>query len=155
MKHNRFPRPAPVTFTGNLLWIWGVISFLLVDPKVRAEIPYYACIVASALLYAVCGIFVLRGADWARILVFVALLPAYVVDAAIGFYIHGPITEDDGMSVAALVLVNFIIFFVIGALLLSVDANYFFVGRSTFFRKRKGGGTRHSYRNARPGSFDY
>lgn len=134
-KPTRFPRPGYVTFLGVLTLILSVLDVALwyiltfnVLPILPVAPWFRIFLLIHAVLFALSGTFMLRGANWARLLYYFASLPAFIVAAvygatlnpiAIGSYIFG--------------------FFVLLACYVGLSqpgANRYFAGRSRFLKGR-------------------
>src|SRR5689334_5034360 len=85
MKKQQFPRPVSVTIISVLLLvmasfgIWLLIDALRGGEGSHSDPALIAYLAISPVIYAGCGIFMLRGANWARVLFFVLVIPALFV----------------------------------------------------------------------------
>jgi len=156
----RFPRPTSITFIGRFLAIWaGVKLFLLLQFLIRFRMDDIFWVVNWALsgiiLCVICGTYILRGDNWARVLYLCVLLPCSVVLPILAFASRVPSRYEDISSAPATVVAESIVYMALWALMVSRDANFFFIGRSTFFKKRKKPENNNPYEKDRAREFDY
>jgi len=107
------------------------------------------------IIFATCGFFMLRGANWARLLLFIAVPVLYII---IGILIYSNVSAFSRIKMASLplfVVFHLATFAVVGAILVSRSANRFFIGRDKIIRKEQS--RRSGSRNDKMGrrSFDY
>ena len=129
MKKHRFPKPISVMVISYLLLFVaavGVVAFinvLLTDSESRKDSAFITYAIVSAVLHATCGIFMLRGANWARIAFFAVVFPIVL---GLGLRARGPAD-----------LPWHLVFILLCLRLLSKPANRFFLGRSTLLERKR------------------
>jgi len=127
---NRRPlRPTSIKAIGCILQayaafgVWILTGILIGKAPGRDEPWVLICASALPVIAASCGWFMLRGANWARILFFTAFIPIHLsLLAALG----GPCRM---LQIFALL--------VAGLFLMARSANRFFTGRDTLFKTRQ------------------
>jgi hypothetical protein len=152
VNRQRSLRPASVTIVCCILLIFAVlgirmlIHLLLWEPEGR-ENPVMTFAIASPVLTGTMGIFMLRGANWARVLFFAAVIPIMVL---LGWAILGG-------GPVAWALLPLSVAVLLSALLLSKRANQFFIGRATLLAPVGRENTREQTepRVQRPGEYDF
>lgn len=165
MKSYSHQRPTSVTFVSTMILICAGFDFLslltLLFPRdlparnLPVNINEVWLVVVPIILYGICGSFMLRGANWARLLFFVAVPLLHIVT---GILIYSNVSTFSSVKMASLplyVLILLVTFVIASAMLLSRDANRFFIGKDRIFKKQqpRQSGSRHG-RSGR-NSFDY
>ena len=156
----QYNRPSSVTVICVLLLIRGLFSLVLLAlllsvPEIRIGPFYLVCDLVAIAISLTCAIFMRIGANWARILFFAALVPEQLVVRVLISLSGGHASGRDIASMPGYIVGQLVMIFIVGLLLCSEDANRYFAGRSTFFKKRKDRESTNPYRNPRRGSFDY
>jgi hypothetical protein len=147
MQNRRHPLPKPVKFAGFALLayaavaVWAMQGSLLKDAPGGDDSMVRDYLKIAPPLYAVCGIFILRGANWARILFFGACAPAIL--AAL-------IAQGKLPAVVYMLLP-----LVLALFLISKNANRFFAGRDTLFNPKTREQQRREHNEHRRGRYDY
>jgi len=110
-------RPIPVTILSYLLVAVGAIGFIYHFSEIKSSRPSeYVWVLALRLLAIVCGLFMLRGKDWAR-----WLSVAWIVFHVILSFFH----SMPEVALHGLVLVVFVV------VLFYPAANRFFRGHAS------------------------
>lgn len=136
MKPNRFPRPGYVTFLCVLTLIragLALVIFCAIEFRHIHSLDFFAplsgLLPACVVIFGVSGAFMLKGANWARVLYFIASFPVFFFSAVF-------LAERDPLSIASSIW-GFFLLVCYYLALTQPRANFFFTGRSTFFKKRK------------------
>ena len=144
MQNRPYPRPDSVAFVSYILLTYAV--WIPVDCFLRKVVgvddPLFKDYsVACPILYAICGCFMLRGSNWARILFFGACIPILLALLA---------SEERPM-----VILRSIVPLLLALILLTRGANRFFIGRTTLFKPRPVEERPKDYVKPRGGRYDY
>jgi hypothetical protein len=153
MQHRRHSQPTSPRVIGCALLayaaygVWILYKTVTTNPAWRDDQLAAICAVGLPLLSAISGSFILRGANWARILFLAAFIPIYLI-----------FTLSQG---GHYFLLYAVIPLILGPSLLSRDANRFFAGRDSFFKPPPGPGPlqlqrqRKEWEDKRSGRYDY
>lgn len=147
MKPYSQQRPTSVTFVSTMLLIHAGFDFLslltLLFPRdlparnLPVNINEVWLVVVPIILYGICGSFMLRGANWARLLFFIAVPLLNIVT---GIIIYSNVSTFSRIKMASLplyVLIILVVFVIAAAMLLSREANRFFIGKDRMFKKQQ------------------
>ena len=161
MSPTRYARPQYVTWLCVWILILSALGLALsvvvvafnalhVQPEDEPGQQAKAFVLGVPFLTALCAIYMLRGANWARILFFVSCVP---VVAALRIFIEMCVAYNEVAAVPA--WIGCILCVLVYCIALSMEgANRYFTRRDTFFKaekkSRKGGG-----RSEHAGRFDY
>ena len=98
----------------------------------------------------------LRGANWARLLFFIAVPLLNIVSGIITYSNVSTFSRVKMASLPLYVLILLVVFVIAAAMLLSREANRFFLGKDRIFKKQQQPGPSGS-RQGKPSrkSFDY
>ena len=90
MNHRHHLRPIGVAFVGRLsvvlsaMWVVPMVLIAFASER-QQSIVYFASLLLSAVLSAFFGCFLLKGANWARILYWTASLPLAVITTLVAY----------------------------------------------------------------------
>ena len=159
MKPYQFPRPGYVTLRGGLFLFQAGIALLVAVgmpilrifrplPPVVARVFWQIEILmlVAIVVYGVLGVFLLLGANWARITFFILYLPGFIIAAIMRAQVDPATLGSDVLG-----LIVCICWYVA---LTQPRANRYFTGRSDFFKSSESDRKEQS-RKAYRSNFDY
>ena len=150
MKPIRNLRPVAVTVISYLLLacmpieIWMLIDTIREGADGWNDPVFMTYGIASPIAHATCGIFMLRGANWARVLFFTACFP-----------LIGLLFFQMGLATALGMIPRLVVALLLSTRLLSQEANRFFTARDTIFARQRNQGRKKSEPLSHDGRYDY
>jgi hypothetical protein len=147
MEYDRYPRPDTVKMISYallaeaVLGIFYLVYLLAMRPALAANVTILACTAVGSVLTAICGWYLLRGANWARILFFAGHIPIVMVLLCAMY--------------GVLALVGLIIPLLVSLYLIGLPANRFFTHRDTLSRNPKVQRAHKGGNREREGRYDY
>jgi len=150
MKPIRNLRPVAVTVISYLLLACAPLEILMMIDTLREgadgwkDPVFMTYSIASPIAHATSGLFMLRGANWARVLYFTACVPL------IGLWLF-----QIGIAPALGMMPRVLVALLVSTRLLSQEANRFFTDRDTVFVRQRIQRGAKSEPISRDGKYDY
>ena len=150
MKPIRNFRPVAVTVISYLMLACAPLEILMLIDTLRDgadgwnDPVFMTYGIASPVVHATCGLFMLRGANWARILFFTACIPLIVLWLF-----------QMGIAAALEMIPRVVVALLVSTRLLSQEANRFFTDRDTIFARQRIRGRKKSEPISQDVRYDY